>query len=271
MRSIIISSPGIRQLEPKRGFTDGQGYSIELRFKGTQLECGAALEAFVNAGVVRQSSIDHDEGGMYVLTVVVSAKNATTDPGTTLTPVTGSDSVVTTWSRQSSSQEKLLWYKPEIRSILDLYPTEELKAQFRTKIEQYFRGELSNEEYDTWININFEERGPTATQRTNLKKLLEMFAKGVDSFRVDSFIMQRTQVGAPESLANNDATNNKVWKKETLIAQPTMPGPFKSAVPDGYYVQYAAEITVLDSARWQVTQLWQWVDDYERWISGEPI
>lgn len=271
MRSILISSPGIRQLEPKRGFTDGQGYSIELRFKGTQLECGQALEAFVNSGVVRQSSIDHDDGGMYVLTVVVSAKNATTDPGTTLTPVTGPDSVVTTWSRQSSSQEKLLWYKKEIRSILDLYPTEELKAQFRTKIEQYFKGELSVEEYDTWINVNFEERGPTPKQRYDLKKLLEMFAKGVESFRVDSFIIQKTQVGAPESLDNNDISNNRIWTRSTLVSQPTMPNSFKTAVPLGFYIQYAAEITVLDAARWQVTQMWQWIEEYEPWIFGEPI
>lgn len=271
MRSIIISSPGIRQLEPKRGFTDGQGYSIELRFKGTQLECGQALEAFVSAGVVRQSSIEHDEGGLYVLTVVVSAKNATTDPGTTLTPVTGPDSVVTTWSRQSSSQEKLLWYKKEIRDILDLYPTEELQAQFRATIEKYFRGELSNEEYDTWVNINFEEHNPTPKNRSDLKKLLQMFAKGVESFRVDSFVIQRVQVGAPESLINNDATNNKMWNRSTLISDSTMPAAFKASVPQGYFLQYAAEITVLDSARWQVTQMWQWNDDYERWIFGEPI
>lgn len=269
MRSIIISSPGIRQLESKRGFTDGVGYSIELKYRGTELECGQALEAFVATGIVRESSIDHDINGLYTLTVLVSAKNATTDKGSA--PITGPDSVVTTWSRQSSSVEKSLWYKKEIRDILSLYPTEELQAQFRTSIEKYFRGELSQEEYDTWININFEERNPTPAQRLNLKKLLEMFAKGVESFRIDSFVIQRVQVGAPDSLTNNDATNNRVWSKASLLSQPTMPAAFKNAVPNGYFIQYAAEITVLDSSKWQVTQMWQWFEEYEPWISGEPI
>lgn len=269
MRKILLASSGIRQLEPKRGYRDGIGYTIELRYKGTQLECGQALEALVSANVVRDGSIDPDERGMYILTAQCSANNATTDNGGA--PISGPESVVTTWSRQTSSIEKSLWEKAEIRDLLTLYPTEELQSQFRTTLEKYFRGDLSQEEYDTWISINFQEHNPTATQTANLKKLLEMFAKGVETFRVDAFIIQRVQVGSPDSLVNNDATNNKMWSKSTLIAQPTMPAAFKNAVPNGYFLQYAAEISVLDNAKWQVTQLWQWNEAYETWIWGTAI
>lgn len=269
MRKALIASPGIKQLESKRGYRDGIGYTIELRYKGTQLECGAALEALVSAGGVIDASIDPDERGLYTLTAAYSARNATTDNGGS--PLTGPESVVTTWSRQVSSEEKSLWEKTEIKSILDLYPTEELKAQFRTKLEQYFRGELSQEEYDTWININFEERDPTATQRANLKKLLEMFAKGVEVFRIDAFVVVRNQVGAPDQLVNNDSTINRMWSRSTLTAQPTMPAWFKNVVPNGYFQQFAAEITILDNAKIQVTQLWKWVEAYETWLYGEPI
>ncbi len=269
MRKVILTSSGIRQLQSRRRFRDGVGYTIELQYKGTQLECGQALEALVAAGVVREGSIDPVEGGMYQLVVDMSARNATTDEGGT--PISGPESVVTTWSRQTSSIEKSLWELQKMRDVIALYPTEELQAQFRTTLEKYFRGDLSQEEYDTWININFEERNPTTEQRNNLKKLLEMFAKGVESYRLDAFIIQRTQVGAPESLINNDATNNRIWTRATLIADATMPAAFKASVPTGYFLQYAAELNVLDNAKWQVTQLWQWSESYESWIWGEPI
>lgn len=269
MRKIVQVSPGLRALEPKRGYRDGVGYTIEIRYIGTALECGIQLESLVIGGGVIDASIDPSERGLYILTAAFSAKNATTDEGGT--PISGPESVVTTWSRQTSSIEKSLWEKSEIRDLLTLYPTEELKSQFRTSIEKYFRGELSQAEYDTWVNINFDAYNPTPTQTANLKKLLEMFAKGVESFRVDAFIIQRTQVGAPESLTNNDATNNRVWSRATLITQPTMPTAFKTAVPAGYFLQYAAEVTVLDNAKWQVTQLWQWFDAYETWIWGEAL
>lgn len=269
MRKVILTSSGIRQLQSRRRFRDGVGYTIELQYKGTQLECGQALEALVLAGVVREGSIDPVEGGMYQLVVDMSARNATTDEGGT--PISGPESVVTTWSRQTSSIEKNLWELQKMKDVIALYPTPELQSQFRVKIEQYFRGELSAEEYDTWININFEERGPTDEQRSNLKKLLALFAKGTESYREDAFIIQRTQVGAPESLINNDATNNKQWTRATLIADPTMPAAFKASVPQGYFLQYAAELNVLDNAKWQVTQLWQWGQTYDAWIWGEPI
>jgi len=269
VRKIIQTSSGIRQLEPKRGYQDGIGYTIELRYRGTQLECGQALEALVIGGGVIDASIDPDQGGLYTLTAAFSARNATTDAGGT--PISGPETVVTTWSRQTSSIEKSLWELQKMRDVIALYPTEELQAQFRTTLEKYFRGDLSQEEYDTWININFEERNPTTEQRNNLKKLLEMFAKGVESYRLDAFIIQRTQVGAPESLINNDATNNRIWTRATLIADTTMPAAFKASVPTGYFLQYAAELNVLDNAKWQVTQLWQWSESYESWIWGEPI
>ena len=270
MRKALIASPGIKQLESKRGYRDGIGYTIELRYKGTQLECGAALEALVFAGGVIDASIDPDERGLYTLTAAYSARNATTDNGGS--PLTGPESVVTTWSRQVSSQEKTLWEKPEVKSVLSLYPEDDgLRDQFRTKIEQYFKGEISQEEYDTWVNINFEEHGPTAQQRYDFKKLRQMFSAGVESFRVDSFVIVRNQVGAPDQLRNDDATINRMWSRATLILQPTMPSWFKNVVPDGYFHQFAAEITILDNAKIQVTQMWQWVERYEVWIHGEPI
>lgn len=268
-RLVLKASTGIQALEPRRSYRDGVGHSIELRYKGTQLECGTELDRLVAIGGVSDATIDHDAGGYYVLSVTYSTRNATTDSGGA--PLTGPESVVTTWSRQSSSLEKLLWEKSEVRSILDLYPTAELKSQFRTSIERFFRGDLTQEEYDTWININFEERNPTQTQRDNLNKLLEMFAKGVETFRVDAFVIQRTQVGAPESLINNDATNNRMWTRASLIADTTMPAAFKASVPQGYFLQYAAEINVMDNAKWQVVQLWQWAQDYEEWIWGTAI
>lgn len=269
MRKIVLTSSGIRQLQSKRFYRSGIGYTIERVYKGTELECGQILETLVNLNIVSDGVIEPIEGGMYTLTVIISTRNATTDDGSSA--ISGDESVVTTWSRQTSSLEKSLWEKTAIQSIMSLYETSELKSQFRTKIEQYFRGDITQEEYDTWININFQERNPTAQQTSDLSKLLEMFSKGVETFRVDSFVIQRTQVGAPESLINNDATNNRQWSRSTLISQPTMPNAFKNAVPNGYFLQFAAEILVLDNSKWQVTQLWQWSEAYESWIWGEAI
>lgn len=271
----VTSATGVQALEPKRGYRDGIGYTIEIRYKGTQQECGAALEQLVANGGVIDASIDHDAGGYYVLTAAYSARNATTDTGGS--PLTGAESVVTTWSRQTSSLEKSLWEKTEVKAAMAIFgaytdtTANFLRAEFRSIVEQFFRGEIDLTQFQTKIVEKYEPFNPSNANRDALAKLCEMFSKGVDTYRVDSFIIQRTQVGAPGSLINNDATNNRMWTRATLIADTTMPAAFKASVPTGYFLQYAAELNVLDNAKWQVVQLWQWAESYEDWLWGTAI
>lgn len=271
----VTSATGVQALEPKRGYRDGIGYTIELRYKGTQLECGTALESLVAGGGVIDATIDHDAGGYYVLTAAYSARNATTDNGGS--PLTGPESVVTTWSRQTSSLEKSLWEKTEIKTAMSIFGSYDdttanfLRAEFRAVVEKYFRSEITYDQFNDAVAEKYEPFNPTPTHRASIAKLCEMFSKGIDTFRVDAFIIQRTQVGAPESLINNDATNNRMWTRATLIADTTMPAQFKASVPTGYFLQYAAELNVLDNAKWQVVQLWQWAESYEEWLWGTSI
>lgn len=274
-RLVLKASTGIQALEPRRSYRDGIGHSIELRYKGTQLECGTELDRLVAIGGVSDATIDHDAGGYYVLSVTYSTRNATTDSGGA--PLTGPDSVVTTWSRQTSSLEKSLWEKTEIKDAMAIFGAYSdttanfLRAEFRAIVEKYFRSEITYDEFNTAVAEKYEPFSPTQTNRNSIAKLCEMFSKGVDTYRVDAFIIQRTQVGAPESLINNDATNNRMWTRASLIADTTMPAAFKASVPQGYFLQYAAELNVLDNAKWQVVQLWQWAETYEDWLWGDAV
>lgn len=271
----LTASTGVQSLEPKRGYRDGIGYTIEIRYKGTQAECGAALEQLVVNGGVIDASIDHDAGGYYILTAAYSARNATTDTGGN--PISGPESVVTTWSRQTSSLEKSLWEKTEVKTAMAIFgaytdtTSNFLRAEFRSIVEKFFRAEIDLTQFQAKIVEKYEPFSPSDANRQTIAKLCEMFSKGVDTYRVDAFIIQRTQVGAPESLINNDATNNRMWTRASLIADTTMPAAFKASVPQGYFLQYAAELNVLDNAKWQVVQLWQWAETYEDWLWGDAV
>lgn len=274
-RQRILSATGIQSLEPRRGYRDGIGYTIDLRWKGTQDECGSALEVLVAGGGVVDADISPDSGGYYILSVAYATRNATTDSGGT--PIAGAESVVTTWSRETSSLEKSLWELGPIKDAMSLYGTDSTadrqRAEFRSNCEKFFRGELTLAQLSAagGALTTYNALNPTAQMVSDIAKMFDAFSQGIDTWRTDLFVIKRVQVGAPTNLANNDATNNMMWNRSTLIAQPTMPSAFQNVVPPGYFLQYAAEINVLDNSRWQVSQMWQWVESYNVWIWGAAI
>jgi len=274
----IVKNTGVQFLERRRGFRSGLGYTVDFRWKGTEAECGLALDLLVNEGSIEEGTIEHDSGNYFILTASYAAKSAV-DSGTE--PL-GAESVVTTWSRESVLGEKTLWNRPEMKLALAVFTdttqgsvltsAASKRAEFRAKTESFWRGELTLAEYTAYKTGTYmQQSGVTANMLSDIRSMLDAFASGTEAYRIDVFQIRRIQIGPPANLINNDATNNKVWSRATLISDPTMPNEFKNVVPAGFFLQSAAQIAVIEKNRWQVTQTWDHSDEFNTWLYGAPI
>lgn len=262
----IVKSTGVQFLERRRGYRSGLGYTVDFRWKGTEAECGLALDLLVNDGGVIDATIEHDTGNYFILSVSYAATSAVDPGGQAL----GAESVVTTWSRESAVSEKSLWNLGPIRDALSVLIGVE-RAEFRAKVEAYWRNEISLTEITAYFARYAAVPGITDQMLIDIRSMMDAFANGTEAYRVDFFQIRRVQIGPPANLINNDATNNSIWTRATLITDPTMPAEFKNVVPAGFFLQSAAQISVIEKNRWQVTQTWDHGDEYNTWLYGAAI
>lgn len=262
------STSGVQALESERGYTLQTGHTVDRRWKGTEAECQAYLDALVAAGGVVNARIVHDAGGYYILTVSYSAASASDGGGSA--PASG-DSVITIWTRERSRIEKSLWTVPAVVAVLNAVavPSGEnatsAKAAVRRDIEAYLRREIDSEVLESSLGRYGVDN------QTALRQLMSEFALGVESYPLDQFVIRRTQTGPLSYLINDDATANQIWTRNTLIAQSTMPADFKARVPTGYFLQSAAGLQQIDLYRWQITQEWDHADSFSTWLYGNAI
>lgn len=264
----ITSATGVQPLESERGYSIQLGHTVDRRWKGTEAECQAYLDSLVAAGGVVSARIVHDAGGYYVLTVSYSAVNATDGGGSA--PGSG-DSTITIWTRERSRIEKSLWTVPAVVAALNqvAIPKNEdatsAKAAVRRDIEAYLRRDIDRDVLESTLG----KYG--VNNQTALRQLMSEFALGVESYPLDQFVIRRTQTGPLAYLINDDATANRIWSRNTLVAQATMPADFKPLVPTGFFLQSAASLQQIDLYRWQIVQEWDHADLYSYWLYGNAI
>lgn len=266
-RTRSVLATGVQLLQSSRGFRFGVGFTLDQRWLGTESECQAKLDALVAAGGVVNAQIDPAEGGYFNLTVSYSAASAT--DGTAGSAPSTADNVVTTWSRLRSRAERSLWTVPAWTTIMNLLPDEYARVGVRTAIEDYISGNATEDTLrqvlDTWAVTWGSDGAETVRQ------LLDHFGKGTESYPIETFVFRRVQTGPPGLLTTLDSTINKVWTRATLIADPTMPTAFRSAVPEGYFLQAAADIQQQDNNRWSITVDWDYGVQFSNWIYGTAI
>ncbi len=258
---------GVQLLQSSRGFRFGVGFTLDQRWVGTEEECQAKLDALVAAGGVVNAQLEPAEGGYFNLTVSYSAASAS-DGAAGSAPSTA-DNVVTTWSRLRSRAERSLWTVPAWTSLMALLPDEYARVGVRVAIEDYIAGNATVDTLSRVLNVYTTDWGLTGVE--TVRQMLDHFSKGTESYPIETFVFRRVQTGPPGLLTTLDSTINKVWTRATLIADPTMPTAFRSAVPEGYFLQAAAEIQQQDNNRWSITVDWDYGVQFSDWIYGTAI
>ena len=266
-RKYIGSISGVVQLENRRAFNNQTGHSLVKTYRGTELACGSALDALIDAGGVKDGSIEHDSAGMYTLTVTYSSESAVSEGGTE-----SAESVVTTWDRRRSRTEKSLWTVPAWVTLTNTITAADpvngpyKAAGLRTAMQDYVDGSI---QFDALTAV-FEANGLTANNET-LSQLIDHFRKGTESYFWELFVLSMTQSGPLQYLQNTDSTINRLWSRESIIALPGITTAFAEKVPAGYFLQSAADIQQVDPLRYSMVTTWDHVTEYDQWLYGELV
>ena len=261
---------GLHRMENERGWRRGIGNTLIVRWKGPEISCAQYQDTLTQSGDARiqDAQISHDSGGMYILTVTYAVKNATDDE---TTPLSGPDSVVTTWTREGGFSDKSLWNLGPIRDALAPL-TEDQRADFRAVFTNWVTGAITVGEWSKWYTENYKSKpGVTAQNIADIQQMISAWAAGTEAYQLEFFTFVRTQVGPLDQLVNSDATINTVFKRATLVADTTMPNAFKALVPAGYFKQGVPVVTQIDGSRWQMVTTWDHTDAYNEWLWGASI
>lgn len=261
----VTRATGVQSLQNQRGYRNTIGHFITKRFKGTETECGIALNTLISNGGVIDASIEEDAGGYFILSVNYSAESATATGGTA-----DPASVITQWSREQSRTEKSLWFTTPWRTLSDSIATTygiTSAVGLRIAIEDYLSGQATIDTLSTVLT----SYGLSLNNET-ISQLVDHFRKGIEVYPVQQWVFRRTQTGPLQYLQNDDATILKVWSRASFAAQSTMRSDFLVRVPSaGYFLQGGAVLTQVDDFKWQSVQDWDYAEEFSTWIYGNAI
>lgn len=264
----ITGATGVQALPNIRGFNSQTGYYITKRYKGTETECGEALETLRANGGVRDAQIEEDAGGYFILSVNYSAESATGGGG-----VESPNSVFTIWSREPLRGEKTLWTLPVWLSLTDSIPSTEHRVGLRLAIEDYLSGTTTWAVFTAAVALIGSQSGTgITTDNETISQIVDHYRRGIEYYNVQGSVFRRVQTGPLQYLVNNDSTHLKVWTRASFVGQSTMDSRFLVRVPSsGYFLQGLAIVSQIDDYKWQVTQDWEYGTEFSTFIYGSAI
>lgn len=267
-RTRVTSTSGVQSLRSVRSYNLTNGHFLTRRYKGTEEECQLALQAFVDAGGVREANIEEDAGGYFILSISYSTESAT---GSGL--VESASAVTTIWSREQLRTEKTLWTSTPWITLTDAIPLTEHRVGLRLAIEDYLSGQTTWDIFSSAVSEIGSQSGTGITvANETISQLVDHYRKGIEYYNVQGWVFRRTQTGPLTYLQNDDANILKVWTRASFVAQSTMKAAFVTRIPaTGYFLQSGATYTQLDDFRWQSVQDWEYGTEFSQWIYGNAI
>lgn len=264
----ITGTTGVKALPNIRGFDSQTGFYITKRYKGTESECGDALETLRANGGVRNAQIEEDAHGYFILSVNYSAESATGGGG-----VESPASVVTIWSREQVRTEKTLWTSSPWITLSDAIPSIEHRVGLRLAIEDYLSGSTTWTVFSTAVALIGTQSGTgITTDNDTISQLVDHYRKGIEYYNVQGWIFRRVQTGSLQYLVNDDATSLRVWSRNSFASQATMSSRFLTRIPStGYFLQGGPILTQIDDYKWQCSQDWEYGTEFSTWIYGSAI
>lgn len=264
----VTRATGVQSLPNQRGYRNTIGHFITKRFKGTETECGIALNTLISNGGVIDASIEEESGGYFILSVNYSAESATSSGGTE-----DPASVVTRWSREPGRTEKSIWKAPPWKTLTDSFASIEHRVGLRLAIEDYLSGTTTWSTFSSAVALIGSQTGTGITVNNDtISQIVDHFRRDIEKYPESVWTFRITQVGPLKYLQNNDSTALKVWSRASFVAQTTMKADFIPRIPStGYFFQHGSVLTEIDDYKWQMTQDWEYVDDFSTWIYGSAI
>jgi len=264
----ITGTTGVVALRNVRGYNSQLGRFITKRYKGTELECGEALETLIANGGVRDAQIDEDAQGYFILSVNYSSESSTGEGG-----VESPSSVVTIWSREQVRTEKTLWTSSPWITLSDAIPSVEHRVGLRLAIEDYLSGSTTWTVFSTAVALIGTQSGTGITVANDtISQLVDHYRKGIEYYNVQGWIFRRVQTGSLQYLVNDDSTSLRVWSRATFAAQSTMNTRFLTRIPaTGFFLQGGPILTQIDDYKWQCSQDWEYGTEFSTWIYGSAL
>lgn len=231
-------------------------------------------------GATAPYEISQVSGPVYRLSMTLAGRwdngVLTTDPN---------DQVVTVWNLKIQQQRRDLWEHPKALNELLKITDVQGRAQFRRDVTDLCNGEVVSYESDASGTITTVQLTLSAVvdavvdlwgvDYDIITQLCNEFARGVDGYLYDTFVLSKKRVGpaaATNLIPAFSVINYPVTTAALLAAEPTIPGsmssPIASQLSGGFWLRNADELNQLNSDQVEVNSQWVFGTSYSEFIYG---
>jgi len=280
---------GVVELTPVREYDPRSGVSRVRRFKGPRELMGPETVPGTIESDLKNLGIKYREEETDPGWLIVAAQYSLEENQNLEEPLTD------VWELDGGRVESVLWMLPKVARIMDYIQPEEDKAFARQAFDALLRGERTATN-SAGVNIAIDLKsllvaistavrangGDGSAAATTMRAYYGERIKGVDSFPLDTYVLQRTRtiaLKAPRSpWADASANVNKLYTAASLSA---IEGFDASSVPftlprdenggEGYYLKGSPTYKLLGPDRWKITQSYEWFEYYSVFTYGDAL
>jgi hypothetical protein len=287
MALLYSGSTGVRELTP-RLIQSAKGLQTLRRWRGTMIEC--RTEA-ANHGL-REMEITEEDYPWCVLEVTYEGWPDATTPSSFPTP---DSQIVSLYELDGSRLSRSIWELPKVKAEMIKIRDHggaganlQGLARFRADLLGLSRGEETT--YTVPEGAKHGEKksvvqkvltlegmlqvaGGFGASVSVIRELFEDLSNGIDAYAVDAFILRRRSVGpAAANLLPAFLQMNVPLLTATLKGQVSnAPSGLLNVMPNGFWFAQAPVLKQTDENRLELFQQWQHVDEYSRFIYGQPV